>query len=231
MSEEIGNIFKSKISSPQDDASIVEAFSVYHYGTDDYDPLDPVPAESIEGHFVAINSRVDSLESTVGDLGTTYVLKLAPLENPNIITTNNAASVPLTIRGQAAQTADLQRWVADDGSTILGKIDSTGKMFSNNVEVVNLSATQTLTNKTITGGTVNPTTLQQDSVPAVTTTGTQTLTNKTLTSPIISGGSISDATSITLTGNQTVDSFRTRNIRASTSNPTGGNDGDVWLRY
>ena len=42
---------------------------------------------------------------------------------------------------------------------------------------------QTLTNKTITGGTVNSTTLQQGGVPAVTTTGTQTLTNKTLTAP------------------------------------------------
>jgi hypothetical protein len=231
MSEEIGNVFKSKISSPEDDASIVEAFSVYHYGTDNYDPLDPVPPESIEGHFVSVNNRVDSLESVVDNLGTTYVLKLSPIENPNIISTNNAASVPLTIRGQSAQTADLQRWVANDGTTILGKVDSTGKMFSNNVEVVNLSSTQTLTNKTISGGTVNATTLQENSIAVVTVSGTQTLTNKTLTSPIISGGSISEATSITLTGNQTVDSFRTRNIRASTSNPTGGNDGDVWLRY
>jgi microcystin-dependent protein len=48
---------------------------------------------------------------------------------------------------------------------------------------VGTTDTQTLTNKTITGGTVNPTTLQQGGVPAVTTTGTQTLTNKTLTSP------------------------------------------------
>jgi microcystin-dependent protein len=48
---------------------------------------------------------------------------------------------------------------------------------------VGTTDTQTLTNKTITGGTVNPTTLQQGGVPAVTTTGTQTLTNKTLTLP------------------------------------------------
>lgn len=48
---------------------------------------------------------------------------------------------------------------------------------------VGTTDTQTLTNKTITGGTVNPNTLQQGGVPAVTTTGTQTLTNKTLTSP------------------------------------------------
>lgn len=50
--------------------------------------------------------------------------------------------------------------------------------------VVTLAGTQTLTNKTITGGTVNPTTLQQGGVQAVTTTDTQTLTNKTITAPI-----------------------------------------------
>jgi hypothetical protein len=54
---------------------------------------------------------------------------------------------------------------------------------------VGTTDTQTLTNKTITGGTVNPTTLQQGGVAAVTTTGNQELTNKTLTSPIINGGS------------------------------------------
>lgn len=56
---------------------------------------------------------------------------------------------------------------------------------------VGTTDTQTLTNKTITGGTVNPNTLQQGGVPAVTTTGTQTLTNKTLTSPAISDPTIS----------------------------------------
>jgi hypothetical protein len=46
--------------------------------------------------------------------------------------------------------------------------------------VVTTDGTQTLTNKTITGGTVDATTLQQGGVQAVTTTGTQTLTNKTI---------------------------------------------------
>lgn len=72
------------------------------------------------------------------------------------------------------------------------------------------------------------------------TTNTQTLTNKTLTSPTISsatisssaisGGSLSNATSITLTGSQPLTS-RVRNVTISTSDPSGGNDGDVWLKY
>lgn len=59
--------------------------------------------------------------------------------------------------------------------------------------VVGTTASQTLTNKTITGGTVNANTLQQSGVPAVTTTGAQELTNKTLTSPTIIGAVVTSA--------------------------------------
>jgi len=104
------------------------------------------------------------------------------------------------------------------------------------VPMADQTSAQTLTNKTLTsptinGGAINATTLQVGTVDVSTTTGTQTLTNKTLTSPTINGGSVSNATSITLTGSQTLDSFRARNIRASTSDPSGGNDGDVWIKY
>jgi hypothetical protein len=60
--------------------------------------------------------------------------------------------------------------------------------------VVGTTSTQTLTNKTITGGTVNPTTLQQGGIQAVTVSDTQTLTNKTITSPTISGATITSPT-------------------------------------
>lgn len=69
-------------------------------------------------------------------------------------------------------------------------------------------------------------------------TTTQTLTNKTLTSPTITtptvtGGSISNATAVTLTGEQTLASYRTRNVYAATAAPTAGtgNNGDLWVRY
>jgi hypothetical protein len=64
---------------------------------------------------------------------------------------------------------------------------------------VGTTDTQTLTNKTITGGTVNATTLQQGSIPAVTTTGTQTLTNKTIDS---ASNTLTGV--VTLTGTQTL---------------------------
>lgn len=62
--------------------------------------------------------------------------------------------------------------------------------------VVGTSDSQTLTNKTLTGGTVNPTTLQQGGVQAVTISDTQTLTNKTLTAPAVNGGVLDSATTI-----------------------------------
>jgi hypothetical protein len=64
-------------------------------------------------------------------------------------------------------------------------------------------------------------------------TGTETATNKTLTSPTINGGTVNNATTITLTGNQALNSFRNRNVWIDTANPPvgGGNDGDIWIKY
>ena len=64
--------------------------------------------------------------------------------------------------------------------------------------VVGTTSTQTLTNKTITGGTVNPTTLQQGGIQAVTVSDTQTLTNKTLTSPTLTVATTTASSSYTL---------------------------------
>jgi hypothetical protein len=85
----------------------------------------------------------------------------------------------------------------------------------------------------------------------VTDAGTQTLTNKTLTTPIlntpdINGGTIDGATiststfsggitatSVSITGSQTLADYRARNTYASTAAPTAGtgNDGDIWVQY
>lgn len=300
MSQPIGNAFKTRIPTFSDDASIQEAFSVYHYGKDNYSESEAIPANSIEGHFVSFNTRVGSLESSVGSLPDVYVLKNSSIANPNIVTSEDGSVIPITVRGKSGQieplqswqnvlttkvaevyndggaifggyvtvgdtvkysstslnikiadlnhrgivvagtvnqSANLQEWTSTNGSTTntVARVDGFGKIFSNNgltgtntSGVVTETGTQTLTNKTITGGTVNPTTLQQGGVAAVTISGTQTLTNKT-----ISGGTITNATSITLTGDQAVNSFRVRNIIGSTAAPqsTDGANGDIWVRY
>ena len=62
-------------------------------------------------------------------------------------------------------------------------------------------------------------------------TSTQTLTNKTLTAPDINGGTVVDATEVSVTGDQTLNDFRARNVYAATTDPTGGSDGDLWVKY
>lgn len=56
-------------------------------------------------------------------------------------------------------------------------------------------------------------------------------TSPSISSPAITGGTISNATSITVTGAQTLASYRVRNMYVSTTDPGTGNDGDIWLKY
>ena len=72
-------------------------------------------------------------------------------------------------------------------------------------------------------------------------TGVDTATNKTLTSPIINGGSVNGVSTVsasvisasvsTVFGNQPIASFRNRNVYIDTGSPSGGSDGDIWIRY
>lgn len=71
----IGEVYQTLMPSYLDVADIQEAFKMYHYGLTDYETGDPIPVNSIEGHFVSINedftnlsSFVDSIEQRVFDL-------------------------------------------------------------------------------------------------------------------------------------------------------------------
>lgn len=260
MSQPVGFQYKSRIPTLSDDATISEALSVYHYGVDNYS-TEPIPDNSIEGNFRTFGTAISSLQSTVSGLGDSYVRQISLTSIPNIITGQSTTTVPLTIRSIASQTSSLQQWQnsssvnvgsvgisgnmnlagyltlgtttqattiglnvvignaahngivvkaqtsqtaniqewQNSGGTALSYVNSSGKVFSNQSETVNLA-------------------------------DTQTLSNKTLSSPTINGGTINNATRIVLTGNQELTS-RVRNITASLSTPSGGNDGDVWLTY
>lgn len=253
MSQPVGLNYKSRIPQFSDDASIEEALKVYHYGVDNY-TSQPIPDDSIEGNFRSLDQRISVIEST----GTISVLKpffiesVSETSSPNVITPQSSTTVPLTIRGTGVQTANLQQWqnsasanvsvIFSDGSSAFngylsvgtssrssstaadiriinsghkgitvrsasgqtgnlqewqsssgnalarvepdGDIYTLGKMYSNNIEVVNLSDTQSLTNK-----------------------------------------------SITIPAGETEDDFKVRNIRISSSQPSGGNNGDLWIQY
>jgi hypothetical protein len=289
VSQVIGKDFRTKIPVFGDDASIQEAFSVYHFGVDNY-TSQPIPDDSIEGHFRALNQRVSDSESAISGLGATFVEQVSLTSAPNIISPQTSGVVPLTVRGAFNQVSALQRWqtrttstepsIGNDvivfhpagaasfqkylnigavsqstniglnislensahrgvvvkgfgthtgnlqewqnsAGTVIARVDKDGKIFSNNgltgtttSEVITLTGTQTLTNKTFTNPTING----------------PTISNATISNTTITGSVITNAVSITLSGAQALTS-RVRNVIVSTGNPTGGNDGDIWVRY
>jgi hypothetical protein len=143
MSQPIGNSFKTRIPTFSDDASIQEAFSVYHYGKDNYAESEAVPSNSIEGHFVTFNSRVGALESTVGSLSEDFVLKESPVATPNVIQPEDGSSTPLTIRGKSGQTAQLQNWQNATTTNIASIFNDGGAVFGNYLTIGNTAKSST----------------------------------------------------------------------------------------
>ena len=109
MSQPVGLNFKTRIPQFSDDASIEEALKVYHYGVDNY-TSQPIPNDSIEGNFRTLTDRVSAAEATIAGLGSTYIEQVSASATPNIITPQNAGTVPVTVRGLSLQTGNLQQW-------------------------------------------------------------------------------------------------------------------------
>lgn len=122
----------------------------------------------------SVDSRLTTLESTVGSsLAATY-LKAVPSSNGtaatrNLITPSTTSIIPLQITGLVGQTASLQEWNTSAGT--VAKVDSTGKMYAWDGSAMG---------------------------EVITANGTQTMINKTLTNPIQTIGTNSKATSYTL---------------------------------
>ena len=129
MSQPVGLNFRSRIPTFSDDASVVEAFKVYHYGVDDYS-TQPIPDDSIEGNFRTLTTSLNAVNSTIAGLTTTYVPRISSVSLPNIITPENLNVVPLTIRGAASQSENLQRW-QNSTNTNLAVVFSNGAISSN----------------------------------------------------------------------------------------------------
>jgi hypothetical protein len=129
VTQPVGLNFKSLISTLGDDASIEEAFKVYHYGVANYSSQ-PIPNDSIEGNFRTLSTSVTSINATISALGTTYVARTSTVANPNVVVPENANIVPLTIRGVSAQSENLQRW-QNNSATNLAIIFANGAISSN----------------------------------------------------------------------------------------------------
>jgi hypothetical protein len=158
--------------------------------------------------FSSLSSRVSNIEKGIkGDVHTQYVKFTGGTLQPA-----NAATVLLTLRGFTSQSADLLRFSNAAGTT-LTKVDSAGKLFVNNQEIKPILMQTTQPDAATLGLPTGTIWIDSDSTPAVLAADT------TLQ---ITGG--------TLTGDQALTS-RLRNITVSTADPTGGNNGDIWIKY
>lgn len=177
MTQNVGSTYTTTIPSLSDNADIVKALTYYHQGG-----LTGSPAtNSIEKYLMnindraatietaigwpysnpsSINTRISSLETTVGsNLNATFI-KAVPESNDVPATINRIKPltkfiIPLQIQGEIDQQVNLQQW--STSSAIVAYVSKDGKLFSYNgitsgdpVEVATISGTQTLTNKTLT---------------------------------------------------------------------------------
>ena len=122
MSQPVGYQYKSRIPSFSDDASIVEALKVYHYGVDNW-TTEPIPNDSIEGNFRTLYTNVATINSQLSSLS--YVQLVSQTSSPNVVTGQSITTVPITIRAIPSQTANLQQW-QNSSSVNVGSISTGG---------------------------------------------------------------------------------------------------------
>jgi len=126
MSQPVGFQYKSRIPTLSDDATIVEALKVYHYGVDDWS-TEEIPDDSIEGNFRGIDTRLSTAESQLSGLSGSYVELISQTLTPNILTGQSTTTIPITIRAISSQTAPLQQW-QNSSSVSVGGIGIAGNM-------------------------------------------------------------------------------------------------------
>lgn len=117
MSQPVGQVFKSRIPTLGDDASIQEALRVYHYGVDNYS-VQAIPEDSIEGNFRSLDTRLDSVEATLSGGLTGFIRFISLSSAPNIVTGQTTSTVPLTVRAVASQSVAVQQWENSSSSPV-----------------------------------------------------------------------------------------------------------------
>jgi hypothetical protein len=176
VAQTIGTNYIVTIPTLSDPASIIEAFKYYHTGS----LAGPPQVNSVEKHFIDMDTRVDSVEAAIGtpysngsninaritalEAGSGNVaglyVKTGPTSNvdyntSNILSAGGSTIVPLMIKGINGQSSDLQQWFVYGDNNPRVKINSGGRLFTYDgtsvAEVVTLSGTQELTNKVVTG--------------------------------------------------------------------------------
>lgn len=131
--EQVGVNYPTLMPDLTDIADIQQAFQMYQMGIANWNGIDPAAANSIEGHYAAVNSRVDNLEDRPvggGEVNPNEPVVVGPgnLPVPNgyIWVDSNAASptypqFPTVLYSPTAPTGlgigDVGTiWVDEDGS-------------------------------------------------------------------------------------------------------------------
>jgi hypothetical protein len=157
----------------------------------------------------SLAARVSNIEKGIkGDVHNQYM----HFTGGETIQSSNSTVVGLNIQGFSSQTADLLR-IKDSTGTVLTKIDKDGQIIYRNQVIKPILMQTTQPDAAALGLPTGTIWIDSDSTPAVLAADT------TLQ---ITGG--------TLTGDQALTS-RLRNITVSTADPTGGNNGDIWIKY
>lgn len=229
MSQPVGYQYKSRIPSFSDDASIVEALKVYHYGVDNW-TTEPIPDDSIEGNFRSLGDDITTINAALAAIPGTYLEQVSLSASPNVVTGQSTTTVPITLRAISSQTAALQQW-QNSSSVNVGSVSTGGFVnFSGYLTVGSTTQSSTVGVNVVIGNDAhNGIVVRAQSSQSANMQEWQNNLGTVLAS-VSSSGAISSP-EITATGNQQLDSFRVRNTYVSTSSPSGGNDGDVWFIY
>lgn len=150
MSEEVGLVYKSRIPTLTDDATIEEALRIYHYGT----PLwngQPIPDQSIEGHFRTITTNLDEITNQLSGISGDYVNLVSQTASPNVVTGESTSTVPLTIKATGTPTVPLQQWQSSSSINV-GSISAGGNMNINGYLTIGSTTQVTTTGLSITLG-------------------------------------------------------------------------------
>lgn len=142
MSQSVGYQYKSRIPTLSDDADIVEALKVYHYGIDNW-TTEPIPDDSIEGNLRTLHTDVANIQSQLSSLN--YVQLVSQTSSPNVVTAQGITVIPLTLRAISSQTSPLQQW-QNSSSVSVGSVSTGG--FANFAGYVTVGTT---TQSTTTG--------------------------------------------------------------------------------
>lgn len=151
--------------------------------------------------------------------GATTLAKLADVATGNALISGGVGVAPSW--GKVGLTTHVSGTLGTgNGGTGLTSFTSGGAMYATST-----SALATGTLPVSAGGTGSTTST------GTAGSGVVLATSPSISSPTITGGTISNATSITVTGAQTLAAYRVRNMYVSTTDPGSGNDGDIWLKY